>query len=339
MALESGTFLGDLVSSNPPGWDSESQGDDHLRLIKAVLQGTFPNASRAYYLSEVPAAKTGAYPVVAADENKLIRGDVSGGTFAITLPVGSSIFAGWSVTIIKSDSSATVLTVDGNGAETINGVANHTLDLQFASRTYQWDGTEWKVTRQANVVVVGSGAGQVPLYSQVDLQGKRTIPMPAKAFATRTTNGSTLATAETTTNKIMVESQDFADTPNQYAQIMFPIPKSWDEGTLTFTFIWSSTAASGNAVWAAQAVAISNDDPLDAAFGTAQEVIDGVTAANDLLRSAETAAVTVAGTPAESDFLVVQVYRNTGSGSDTLVGDARLLAVEMHLTTDAGNDV
>ncbi len=32
-----------LVNSNPTGSDGKAQGDDHLRLIKAVLQNSFPN--------------------------------------------------------------------------------------------------------------------------------------------------------------------------------------------------------------------------------------------------------------------------------------------------------
>lgn len=41
MGIESGVYIGDLVSTNPTGTDPKSQGDDHLRLIKSVLQNTF----------------------------------------------------------------------------------------------------------------------------------------------------------------------------------------------------------------------------------------------------------------------------------------------------------
>lgn len=41
MSLESGSFIKDLVSTNPEGTDPKSQGDDHLRLIKAVLKSQF----------------------------------------------------------------------------------------------------------------------------------------------------------------------------------------------------------------------------------------------------------------------------------------------------------
>lgn len=47
MALEIASFINDLVSANPPGSDGKSQGDDHLRLIKNVLQATFPGAIAA----------------------------------------------------------------------------------------------------------------------------------------------------------------------------------------------------------------------------------------------------------------------------------------------------
>lgn len=44
MGLESASFIAELNPTNPVGSsDPKSQGDDHLRLIKTALQGTFPN--------------------------------------------------------------------------------------------------------------------------------------------------------------------------------------------------------------------------------------------------------------------------------------------------------
>jgi microcystin-dependent protein len=42
MGLETGTYVSDLNPAWPLGTDLESQGDDHIRLIKAVLKATFP---------------------------------------------------------------------------------------------------------------------------------------------------------------------------------------------------------------------------------------------------------------------------------------------------------
>ena len=47
MTVESASYISGLVPAYPPGSDSISEGDDHLRLLKTVLQGTFPNANAA----------------------------------------------------------------------------------------------------------------------------------------------------------------------------------------------------------------------------------------------------------------------------------------------------
>lgn len=47
MTVESATFLGQLDSSLPAGADAKSEGDQHIRLIKAVLKSTFPLVTNA----------------------------------------------------------------------------------------------------------------------------------------------------------------------------------------------------------------------------------------------------------------------------------------------------
>lgn len=47
MALETATYISQLVATNPPGTDPLAQSDDHLRLIKGVLQAQFPNLGAA----------------------------------------------------------------------------------------------------------------------------------------------------------------------------------------------------------------------------------------------------------------------------------------------------
>lgn len=49
MGLETATYISDLVSTNPAATDQVSTADDHLRLIKSVLQSTFPDASAAIH--------------------------------------------------------------------------------------------------------------------------------------------------------------------------------------------------------------------------------------------------------------------------------------------------
>lgn len=43
MALETGNYINSLVATNPTAADPKSDGDDHLRLIKATVKNTLPN--------------------------------------------------------------------------------------------------------------------------------------------------------------------------------------------------------------------------------------------------------------------------------------------------------
>ena len=47
MGLESASFISGLVDTNPSGSDSISQGDDHIRLIKKVVQDSLPDVDQA----------------------------------------------------------------------------------------------------------------------------------------------------------------------------------------------------------------------------------------------------------------------------------------------------
>jgi hypothetical protein len=119
---------------------------------------------------------------------------------------------------------------------------------------------------------------------------------------------------------------------------MLPMPKSWNLGTIQVQFGWRGPGGTGNVVWGAQAVAVSDDDVIDAAFGTAQTVTDGVTATTDLMWSGYTSAITIAGTPAAEDMVILQVYRDAANVGDTLTSDARLLALRVKYTINAADD-
>ena len=53
MGLETATYISDLNSSNPASSDPKSQGDDHLRLIKAAIKASLPNISGAVLATQV----------------------------------------------------------------------------------------------------------------------------------------------------------------------------------------------------------------------------------------------------------------------------------------------
>ncbi len=169
---------------------------------------------------------------------------------------------------------------------------------------------------------------------------KESIWVPGAGMISRTTNGAAAGTAETTTNKVMIKTLDFDASTIEYAQFQVNMPKSWNEGTMTAVFVWShaSTTTNFGVVWGIQGLAISDDDALDTAFGTAVTVTDTGGTTNDIYRTSETSAFTIGNSPAENDVVTFQVYRNATDGSDTMAIDARLHGVMLFYTTNAVTD-
>ena len=88
-----------------------------------------------------------------------------------------------------------------------------------------------------------------------------------------------------------------------------------------------------------QGVAVSNDDTIDVVYGTAITVDDdNISAAEDCLVTAESSAVTIAGTPADNDLCYFRVFRDISAGNDDMTEDARLIGIKVFYTTDALND-
>ena len=170
--------------------------------------------------------------------------------------------------------------------------------------------------------------------------GLQTCWIPAGAMVSRTANGAAAGSVETTTNKNMFKTLDFDAAVVEYAQFGIQMPKSWDEGTVTAAFVWTHAATTTNfgAAWSLQAVATSDGDSGDAAFGTAQTAVDTGGTTNTIYVSPVTAAITIAGTPAANDYVMFQVARQVADGGDTMAIDARLHGVQIYYTTDAPTD-
>lgn len=90
--------------------------------------------------------------------------------------------------------------------------------------------------------------------------------------------------------------------------------------------------------WDLAGVAFSNDDAQDTAFGTAVVVTDTGGTTNDLYVTAESSAVTIAGTPAAGDLVFFRLRRAPSNGSDTMAIDARAQQVVVYINTAAGKD-
>lgn len=266
-----------------------------------------------------------------------------------------------------ANTGAATLNVNGLGAKNIRKgdgstalAANDILNGQAVEVAY--DGTQFQLvsrssagepaasTTQAGVVELATDAetltgtdtarAMTPSNAAATFAypGKQTIWVPAGAMTARTTNGAASGTTELATNKNMLRTLDFDSAAEEFAQFEVAMPKSWNEGTLTAQPVWTAASGSGGAVWGVQAVATSDDDAMDVAFGSEVTSADTLLAANDCHIAPETAAITVGGTPAESDRVQFQVSRNVADGGDTLGVDAKLLGVRVFYTTNAKND-
>lgn len=171
--------------------------------------------------------------------------------------------------------------------------------------------------------------------------GKHAIPVMAVSISPRQTNGcAALAYLAGASNQPDVPYLAFDSASTEYAEFCIAMPPSWDEGTVTFVPHWAHPATTTNfgVCWQLQAVAVSNDDPLAATYGTAQSSVDTGGTTSDCYSGPESSAVTVAGSPAAGDLVFFRVSRLHSDGGDTMAVDAYLLGVTLYITTDAATD-
>jgi hypothetical protein len=171
--------------------------------------------------------------------------------------------------------------------------------------------------------------------------GKQTVFIPAGAMYARTDNGASAGGFETTTNKVNMKSLDFDPSTQKYAQFGIRMPKSWNRGTVTFMALWSHAATTVNfgVAFSLRAVAISDNEAIEAAFGTAVVVTDTGGTTDRLYQTGESTAVTIAGTPAANDYVVFEVARVPADAGDTMAINARLHGVVLFYTTEANTDL
>jgi len=168
--------------------------------------------------------------------------------------------------------------------------------------------------------------------------GKETIWIPAQAMTPTASNGcAALATVETTSGRPDMNVLDFDKDSDEFAQFAVAFPKSYNLGTVTFQYFWSGIAATTGVNLTLAGVAMNDNQTIDVAYGTAVAVADDAQGAvEELLVSAESGAVTIAGTMADNDLAYFRIGRDVSA--DNMAGDCRLHGIKLHFTTDAAND-
>ena len=192
-------------------------------------------------------------------------------------------------------------------------------------------------TKGTGVIRAEDGDGNV---AAVKIAGKETIWVPAVAMYPNTTNGCANIAQTELSNGPELKTLDFDKDSDEFAQFAVAFPKSWNEGTISFqAFFTANSTDTGTTSWALQGVALADNGDLNTAFGTAvaptAKAMSGT--ANDLAETAESGAVTIAGSPSTDEYVFFQISRDVSA--DDLNADAKLLGVKLFFTTDAANDV
>ena len=264
-----------------------------------------------------------------------------------TLPAGDVTLTGTQTLTNKTLTAPKIGTniLDTNGNELINLTATGSAvnEITIANAGTGVTGPVISATGETNVGINVNPKGTGVFNSggsAVKIAGKETMWVPASAMYASTTNGAAPAQVETTALRPDMKVMDFADSADDHAQFSVAFPKSWNEGTITYQCFWTpSTTNTGDCIFGLQGVACGDSDTIDVAYGTAVNVTDaGIGTVEDQQVSAESSAVTIAGSPAVDQQTYFQLYRDANAGGDTFSADARVLGVKIFYTTDAAND-
>ena len=269
--------------------------------------------------------------------NELTIANAANGS-APTISATGSSDSNVNINIAPKGSGETVIGT-GAAAATLTTSGTHDLVLDTNSGTNSGsititDGTDGNI----NIAPNGNGVVQAG-GTAIKVAGKESIWIPAVAMYPNTTNGCADLAQVELSNGPEIKTLDFDKDSDENAQFAVAFPKSWNESTVTFqAFFTADSTNTGTVSWALAGVACADNDTINVAFGTAvaptAKAHSGT--ANDLDVTAESGAVTIAGSPSTDEEVYFQITRDVSE--DSLTADAKLLGIKLFFTTDAAND-
>lgn len=202
-------------------------------------------------------------------------------------------------------------------------------------------GASLVIPQGEKVFVICDGTEVYDMVTDRKKTGKETAWIPAASWQPTVTSGcSDIALVEISADRPNLKARFYDGSAAEYSQFDWGLPKSWNAGTLTFRDIWlCQTANSSGVAWTLQGVSIGDGAALATAYGTAVAIIDNNQgSANQLLITAESTAITVAGAGANK-YTVLRHGRDPANGSDDMTAiDAAHIGTLLYFTTNAAND-
>jgi hypothetical protein len=268
--------------------------------------------------SPAPLTKSSAYAVTSDDQGADIYAT---GTWALTLPLGSGLPAGFRFRGVNE--GVGTITLTASGGDLIGSASTKTLGRSTAW-DIEWTGTVWKA------VEVSAGIGRHSLW------------IPADALLTRVTSGPSISVTETTTNKINRRTLDFDASSIEYAQFRIAMPKSPGTRARSRSSRCGRTGPPRRTSRCPGGCRRSPSPTPRTATPPSGPPSTATTPGGStgfVYVGVESAAITIAGTPATEDVVTFQVLRKADDAvNDTLAVDASLIGLRLFLNTDAGSD-
>ena len=86
MGVETAAWVTQLVATNPVVGDPVGEGDDHLRMVKTVLQNSFPSSSTTAIVPDV-SGETGKYLTTDGTDTSWGTVSVASAGFAVAMAI------------------------------------------------------------------------------------------------------------------------------------------------------------------------------------------------------------------------------------------------------------
>jgi hypothetical protein len=249
MGLETATYISQLVATNPLATDPISQGDDHLRLIKSVLQAQFSGLSGTTAVT-ADGAEMNLLDGCTSSTTELNYLDIttlgtSENSKAVTQTAGGAITIGatagdQTIDIASHDLvdgglklAGTLVTASATELNLIDGYTGTTAELNTLDVTTQGTAEASKAVTSDGSLVTNFADGVVQRPEMKDYSETKTALVAAASIAIDMTSGNV-----------------FTITPDQNTTFTFTNPSPTGK-SCSFTLVWTQDASDRTIAWPA----------------------------------------------------------------------------------------